>query len=105
MVIRSLKTYSTPREKFRKLDYSKLFISKSTLLISLIIGVRIKAQDIRALPDSTLKSKLEELNLELGIERRKIAATGVASKVVKTREIKKTIARIKTILKERGVSV
>ena len=51
-----------------------------------------------------MKTKLDELTLELGIEKRKIAATGVASKVVKTREIKRTIARIKTILKERGVA-
>ena len=67
--------------------------------------LEIKAKDIRALPDSTLKAKLNELSLELGIERRKIASTGVASKVVKTREIKRTVARIKTILKERGVKV
>lgn len=65
--------------------------------------LHIKARDIRVLPDSALRTKLHELDLELGIERRKIAATGVASKVVKTREIKRTIARIKTILKERGV--
>jgi ribosomal protein L29 len=51
-----------------------------------------------------LTAKLAELSLELGIERRKVAATGVASKVVKTRELKRTIARIKTILKQRGVA-
>lgn len=67
--------------------------------------LEIKAKEIRALSDSALKSKLNELSLELGIERRKIASTGVASKVVKTREIKRTMARIKTILKERGVAI
>ncbi len=64
--------------------------------------LRIKVREIRALPDAALKTKLQELALELGIEKRKIAATGVASKVVKTRSIKRTIARIQTILKERG---
>ncbi len=61
----------------------------------------IRIRDIRALPDNALKGKLNELNLELAIERRKVASTGVASKVVKTREIKRSIARIKTILNER----
>ncbi len=65
----------------------------------------IKIKEIRSLQDNALKSKLDELNLELGIERRKVASTGVASKVVKTREIRRTIARIKTILAERGVKV
>ncbi len=62
----------------------------------------IKVNEIRSLPDAALKQKLNELALELGIEKRKIASTGVASKVVKTREIKRTIARIQTILNERG---
>ncbi len=64
----------------------------------------IKIKDIRALPSATLKSRLDELSLELAIEKRKVASTGVSSKVVKTRELKKTVARINTILKERGAS-
>ena len=64
--------------------------------------LHIKVNEIRALPDAALKQKLNELALELGIEKRKIASTGVASKVVKTKEIRRTIARIQTILKERG---
>ncbi len=52
-----------------------------------------------------MKEKLDQLVLELNIERRKIASTGVSSKVVKTREIRRTIARINTILKERGAKV
>ncbi|MCL5092417.1 MAG: 50S ribosomal protein L29, partial [Candidatus Marsarchaeota archaeon] len=45
-----------------------------------------------------LKSKLDELRIELAIEKRKVASTGVASKVVKTKDIRRTIARINTIL-------
>jgi ribosomal protein L29 len=52
-----------------------------------------------------LKTTLNQLVLELNIEKRKIASTGVSSKVVKTREIRRTIARINTILKERGAKV
>ena len=52
--------------------------------------------------DSALKTKLSELELELSIEKRKVASTGVASKVIKTREIRRTIARINTLINERG---
>ena len=62
----------------------------------------IKIKDLRALPSNTLQSRLDELALELAIEKRKVASTGVSSKVVKTRELKKTVARINSILKERG---
>ncbi|MCL5429950.1 MAG: 50S ribosomal protein L29 [Candidatus Marsarchaeota archaeon] len=65
----------------------------------------IKLKELRALPDATLKGKLNELTLELAIEKRKIASTGVASKVVKTRDIKRTRARILTILNERGAKI
>lgn len=58
--------------------------------------------EIRALQDSVLRDRIVELTLELGAEKRKTASTGVASKVVKTREIRRTIARIKTVLRERG---
>jgi len=61
----------------------------------------IKVKDIRALNNDSLKTTLDQLVLELNIEKRKTASTGVASKVVKTREIRRTIARIKTILNER----
>ncbi len=69
------------------------------------IGVTIKAKDIRSLSDESLKTTLGQLALELNIEKRKTASTGVASKVVKTREIRRTIARINTILHERGAKV
>ncbi len=65
----------------------------------------IKIKDIRALSDDSLKTTRGNLVLELNIEKRKIASTGVSSKVVKTKEIRRTIARINTILKERGAKV
>lgn len=63
----------------------------------------IRIKEIRAMQDNVLKAKRNELMLELFAEKRKIAATGVQSKVVKIREIKKSIARINTVFRERGV--
>ncbi len=62
----------------------------------------IKIQELRSLSENALKSKLGELQLELSIEKRRVASTGVASKVIKTREIRRTIARINTLLNQRG---
>ncbi len=50
-----------------------------------------------------LVSKLKGLRLDIGIEKRKIAATGVASKKVKLREMRRTVAQILTLLNERGM--
>lgn len=68
-------------------------------------GALIKKKDTRALSNDALKTTLSQLQTELGIERRKIASTGVSSKSVKTRAIRRTIARINTILKERGAAI
>jgi len=65
----------------------------------------IKVKDIRALSTDALKTTLTQLVLDMNIEKKKIASTGVSSKVVNTRKIKRTIARINTILKERGAKV
>ncbi len=58
-------------------------------------------KDLRNMPDDALKIKLNEVKFDLGIEKRKISSTGVASKKVKVRELKKTVAKILTILNER----
>ena len=62
----------------------------------------INAKELRSLSDDALKAKTGELTLELAIEKRKIASTGVSSKSIKVRAIKRTVAKIKTILNERG---
>lgn len=64
----------------------------------------MKIKDLRSLSNEALASKLKDLKLELGIEKRTIASTGVASKKIKAGEIKRSIAQILTLLKERGVS-
>ncbi len=64
----------------------------------------MKIRDLRALSSEALQSRLQQLGIDLAIERRKIASTGVQSKKTKIREMRRTIAQIKTILKERGVN-
>lgn len=65
----------------------------------------MKIKNLKSLSNEGLMAKLDELRLESSIEKRKIAATGVASKKVKIREIRRTIAQILTLLSQRGVKV
>jgi len=60
-------------------------------------------KDLNALSNESLIAKLNDLKLDLAIEKRKLVSTGVASKKVKTKEMKRTIAQINTLLKQRGV--
>ncbi len=62
----------------------------------------MKINDLRALSTDALNVKLKDLRLDLGIEKRNIYSTGVASKKIKLKEMKKTVAQILTLLKERG---
>jgi ribosomal protein L29 len=62
----------------------------------------MKINDLRALSTDALNGRLKDLRLEMGIEKRNIASTGVASKKIKIREMRRTAARILTLLKERG---
>ena len=65
----------------------------------------MKIKDLRSLTVEGLNIKLSELRLDAAIEQRKIASTGVASKKVKIREIRRTIAQILTLLNERGAKI
>ncbi|MDE1823668.1 MAG: 50S ribosomal protein L29 [Candidatus Micrarchaeota archaeon] len=62
----------------------------------------MRIKDLRSLSNEALIAKLGELRLETGIEKRRIASTGVASKKIKTREMRRTVAQILTILREKG---
>jgi ribosomal protein L29 len=64
----------------------------------------MRINDLRVMGAEALKSKKDQLALELSIEKRKIASTGVQSKKVKVRELKRTLAQILTLLKEKGVN-
>ncbi|MEM4072145.1 MAG: 50S ribosomal protein L29 [Candidatus Micrarchaeaceae archaeon] len=63
----------------------------------------MKIKDVKNMSNEALLAKLDELRLELGIEKRKITATGVASKKIKMREMRRSVAQILTVLGQRGV--
>ena len=65
----------------------------------------MKINDLRALSSDALNGKLKDLRLDIAIEKRNITSTGVASKKIKIKELKKTAAQILTLLKERGAKV
>jgi ribosomal protein L29 len=65
----------------------------------------MKIKELRSLSNDALKAKLDEVRLDLSIEKRKIASTGVSSKKVKVRELRRTVAQILTLLRERGVKL
>ncbi len=64
----------------------------------------MRIKELRAMSVDALKNMLQQLTLSLSIEKRKIAATGVQSKKVKVREMRRTRAQILTLLKEKGVN-
>jgi ribosomal protein L29 len=64
----------------------------------------MRIKELRAMSVDMLRNRLQQLTLDLSIEKRKIAATGVQGKKVKVREMRRTIAQILTILKEKGVN-
>ncbi len=65
----------------------------------------MKIKDLRSLSNDALKARLDEVRLDLSIEKRKIASTGVSSKKAKVRELRRTVAQILTLLRERGVKL
>jgi len=65
----------------------------------------MKIKELRSLSNDALKAKLDEVRLDLSIEKRRIVSTGVSSKKVKVRELRRTVAQILTLLRERGVKL
>ena len=61
-------------------------------------------KELREMSIDALNAKLQQLDMDLAIEKRKIQATGVASKKVKTRELRRARAKILTLLNERGAN-
>lgn len=63
----------------------------------------LKATQIRDMSDEELEKKLADLRMELMKERAKAKVGGVPDNPGKVREIKRTIARILTIKREKEV--
>jgi len=64
----------------------------------------VKKKDLRAMGEGELKEKKQELETELSRERGAIASGTRAENPGKVREMRRTIARINTILNERSRS-
>ncbi len=61
----------------------------------------LRASEVRDMSMEELREKLEELRMELLRERSKAAAVGVPDNPGRVRELRRTIARIMTIMKEK----
>lgn len=64
----------------------------------------VKARALRELTDPELRRRLEELQQEAFQLRMQIAA-GKAQNPSRLREVRRAIARVKTVLGERGIRV
>lgn len=65
----------------------------------------IKTREMAELGDSELMEKEEEFRRELNAERGKVATGGRTSNPGKIRELKRSVARILTILNERKLNI
>jgi large subunit ribosomal protein L29 len=62
----------------------------------------MRKKEARELSPSVLDQKLDELSLELNAERGTVASGGKASNAGRIRELRRTIARILTIKREKA---
>lgn len=60
----------------------------------------LQSDEIRDMSEADLEERLNDLNLELAKERGKIEVGGFPDNAGRIKEIRRTIARIKTVLKE-----
>ncbi len=65
--------------------------------------VILRSKEIRKMTDEEVEGKLNELRLELAKKKAQVIVGGAPENAGKIREIKKTIARILTIKKERMI--
>ena len=71
----------------------------------MILMALLKSSKVRDFADAELKAKLFEYQKELNSERGLLAAGGRTSNPGKLRELKKTIARVITIMHERKLGI
>ncbi|MDY6776921.1 MAG: 50S ribosomal protein L29 [Candidatus Nanohaloarchaea archaeon] len=61
----------------------------------------LRTEEIRDMADEELEEKLEDLNLELSKEKGQIEVGGFPEDPGRIKEIRRTIARIKTVMGEK----
>ncbi len=65
----------------------------------------MKMNDVRKMSDDELRARINELKLDLGIEKRKQVSSGVASKKNKSKEMRRSVAQAFTELRQRGAEL
>jgi large subunit ribosomal protein L29 len=65
----------------------------------------VRINELRQMDAEVLKGKLSELRNELRIDKGHVASGGKASNPGRIGEMRKSIARILTVLKEKGVKI
>lgn len=65
----------------------------------------IRKKELHEMSESEVKEKISELQREFMSEKAKLASGGMPDNAGKMREIRKTIARLKTVAGERGYNL
>lgn len=65
----------------------------------------LRKNEVRDMSGAELKDKINDMQEELMSERAKIASGGLPDNPGKLRELKKSIARIKTMAREKGYRI
>lgn len=65
----------------------------------------VRVSELRQMEIEALKSKLSELRNELRVDKGHVASGGKASNPGRIKEMRRSIARILTVLKEKGVRI
>ena len=65
----------------------------------------LRVSEMRQMEVDVLKNKLAELRNELRIDRGSVSSGGKASNPGRIKELRRSIARILTVLKEKGVKI
>lgn len=63
----------------------------------------LRSDEMKEMDDKSLKEKIRDLAQELRRERGAIASGSASKNAGRLREIRRTVARIKTALRQRGV--
>ena len=63
----------------------------------------IRLSELKEMSTDAMKAKLAELEAEIGREKGSVKATGKPVNSGKYREMRKVVARIKTLLGQRGI--
>ena len=65
----------------------------------------LRVSELRSMEIESLKGKLSELRNELRVDRGNVANGGKASNPGRMKELRKSIARILTVCREKGVKI